>query len=121
MNAYDLTGAKKAAILLLTIDEELSKEILKELDEEDIEIIGREIAKLKKIPEDVIKAVHEEFIKRLDKKGMVLIDGETRFKELIKKSLGDEKAEYLLDTMGPKEGRLVNSFEHATRGYLQIH
>ncbi len=36
MEAHDMPGLKKAAILLLTIDEELSKEIIKELEEEDI-------------------------------------------------------------------------------------
>lgn len=104
MSTSELTGAKKAAILLLTIDEELSKEILKELDEGDIELIGREIAKLKDISEDVIKAVHEEFMKRLDKRAIALTDGETRFKELVKKSLGDEKAGYLFETMSSGDG-----------------
>ena len=104
MSISELTGAKKAAILLLTIDEELSKEILKELDERDIELIGREIAKLKDISEDAIKAVHEEFMKRLDKRAITLTDGEIRFKELVKKSLGDEKAGYLFETMSSKEG-----------------
>ena len=50
MNPADITGLRKAAILLLTMDEELSKEVLKELDKEEIEAIGQEIAKLKFVP-----------------------------------------------------------------------
>ena len=35
MEAQDIPGIKKAAILLLTMDDELSKEIIKELEEEN--------------------------------------------------------------------------------------
>ncbi len=64
MEAQDIPGIKKAAILLLTMDEELSKEIIKELEEEDIEVaIGKEIAQLKIIPDQTVVSVRDEFMK----------------------------------------------------------
>jgi flagellar motor switch protein FliG len=104
MNPADITGLRKAAILLLTMDEELSKEVLKELDKEEIEAIGQEIAKLKFVPDDMVRLVHNDFIKKLDKSGASVADGEHKFKELIKKSFGDDKAEMYIDSMGTKQG-----------------
>ena len=48
--------------------------------------------------------VHEEFTRKLNKRNKTVIGGETKFKMLIKKSLGDEKAELFLETMENKKG-----------------
>ena len=104
MNVADITGLRKAAILLLTMDEELSKEVLKDLDQEEIEAIGKEIAKLKFVPDDVVRLVHNDFMKKLDKSGASVADGENKFKELIKKSFGGDKAEMYIDSMESKQG-----------------
>ena len=104
MNVVDITGLRKAAILLLTMDEELSKEVLKELDKEEIEAIGKEIAKLKFVPDDVVRLVHNDFIKKLDKSGASVADGENKFKDLIKKSFGGDTAEMYIDSMESKQG-----------------
>jgi flagellar motor switch protein FliG len=104
MEAHDIPGIKKAAILLLTMDEELSKEIIKELEEEDIEAIGKEIAQLKIIPDQTVVSVRDEFMKRLTKRGNHVVGGEHRFKELIKKSFSNEQAEQFLENMESKKG-----------------
>ena len=104
MNVADITGLRKAAILLLTMDEELSKEVLKDLDKEEIEAIGKEIAKLKFVPDDLVRVVHNDFIKKLDKSGASVADGENKFKDLIKKSFGGDKAEMYIDSMESKQG-----------------
>ena len=36
MNPEDLSGVRKAAILLLTMDDEVTKDVIKRLDEEEI-------------------------------------------------------------------------------------
>ena len=104
MNVADITGLRKAAILLLTMDEDLSKEVLKDLEREEIEAIGKEIAKLKFVPDDLVRLVHGDFIKKLDKSGASVADGENKFKDLIKKSFGGDKAEMYIDSMEAKQG-----------------
>lgn len=91
-----LSGVKKAAILLLTIDEELSKEVIKDLDEEDLKKLNREIEKIKIIPEQIVNKVHEEFFQSLQKTAKPLLGGSQKFKELLKKTLGEEKAEIIV-------------------------
>ena len=41
MDSDNIPGIKKAAVLLLTMDEEISKEIIKDLSEEEIEALGK--------------------------------------------------------------------------------
>jgi len=92
------TGLKKAAILLLTIDEELSKEIIKDLEEDEIKAISREIQHIGMVPEKVVNRVHEEFLSTLNKSSArPLVKGEDKFKNILKKTLGEEKAELLID------------------------
>ena len=104
MEAQDIPGIKKAAILLLTMDEEISKEVIKDLEEEDIEAIGKEIAQLKIIPDNAVATVRDEFMRRLSKRGNRVVGGENKFKELIKKSFSNEQAEQFLENMETKKG-----------------
>jgi flagellar motor switch protein FliG len=100
----ELPGIKKAAILLLTMDENLSKEVIKELDEDEIEAVGQEIAKLRLVPQEVVSKVHEEFARKIDGRKKNVIGGETMFKNLIEKSLGSEKAELFIGNMESRRG-----------------
>ena len=104
MPPSELPGIKKAAILLLTMDENLSKEVIKELDEDEIEAVGQEIAKLRLIPHEVVSKVHEEFAKKIDGRKKNVVGGESKFKMLIEKSLGSEKAELFMGNMESRRG-----------------
>lgn len=104
MDADQLPGVKKAAILLLTMDDDLSKEILKDLEEDEIEMIGKEISSLRLIPESMVTRVHDEFMRKLGQRNRNVVGGEDRFKSLIKKSFGDEKAEEFLGGLESKRG-----------------
>ena len=100
----ELPGIKKAAILLLTMDENLSKEVIKELDEDEIEAVGQEIAKLRLVPHELVSKVHEEFTRKIDGRKKNVVGGETKFKMLIEKSLGSEKAELFIGNMESRRG-----------------
>ncbi len=100
----ELPGIKKAAILLLTMDEGLSKEVIKELDEDEIEAVGQEIARLRLVPHEVVNKVHEEFAKKIDGRKKNIVGGESKFKMLIEKSLGSEKAELFMGNMESRRG-----------------
>ncbi len=104
MDSEAISGIRKAAILLLTMDDEVTKEVMKDLDEEDIEAIGQEITKLKLIPDHVVLKVQEEFAVKLSKRNKQIVGGEQKFKMLIKKSFGDEKAETFLGNIETKKG-----------------
>jgi len=56
-----LSGAQKAAILTVCLGDAVSAEILKELDEDEVSIIGREVARLQNITAEDGEQVLEEF------------------------------------------------------------
>jgi flagellar motor switch protein FliG len=105
MDHETIPGIRKAAVLLMTLDEELSKELIKELDQEDIDALAREISRIRTIPEEQVTKVHEEFMQKLEKKKVQIVDCQDKFKKLIKKSLGDDRAEEYIGNMESGSGR----------------
>jgi flagellar motor switch protein FliG len=110
MNTSEITGIQKAAILIVTLDDDLSKEIIKDLDEVEIKLIGQEITKLNNVSEDIVKKVHDEFIRKLSENKTNIIDGENKFKKLIQKSFGDEKAKTLSESMEYKKDGVPGAY-----------
>jgi flagellar motor switch protein FliG len=110
MNTSGITGIQKAAVLLLTMDDDLSKEIIKDLDEDEIRLIGQEITKLNNISEDIVNKVHNEFAKKLTENKGTIVNSEGRFKSLVQKSLGDEKAKALSESMDYREEGIPGAY-----------
>lgn len=100
----ELGGVRKAAILLLTIDEKISKEVLKSLEESEIELLATEIASLGKVPEELVQRVHEEFSNLVNTRRKRVVQGEEVFKRLLRESLGEEKAQTVLEQIEFKKG-----------------
>ena len=57
----EMSGLRKAAVLLVQIGKERSAQVLKSLRESEIEILTAEIARLQEIEPDVAGAVLVEF------------------------------------------------------------
>ena len=92
MEREEISGVKKAAILLLTMDEDLSKEVIRDLDESEIELIGQEISKLESVSREIVTRINEEFTKKLEEKSTHILGVPAKFKGLLNKSLGEDKA-----------------------------
>jgi flagellar motor switch protein FliG len=99
-----LTQIQKAAILLLTVGEQESVEILKTLEEEEIMALGKEIAAMGSIPEFLARQVQEEFLHachtRKSRRG-----GLDKFKKLV----GDARGE--LPTIAGEPGAFLSKLE----------
>ena len=93
MEREEISGVRKAAILLLTMDEELSKEVIRDLDGSEIELIGQEISKVESVPRETVQRINEEFTKKLQEKSNHIVGMPAKFKGLLHKSLGEDKAE----------------------------
>ena len=53
----DITGAQKAALLLIALNVETASTVFKYLDGEEVELISTEITKVKNIPSHVVDNV----------------------------------------------------------------
>jgi flagellar motor switch protein FliG len=112
MEREDISGVKKAAILLLTMDEELSKEVIRDLDESEIEAIGHEISRLESVPKETVAKINQEFTKKLQERCNDIVGVQPKFKGLLSRSLGEDKADSLwqhLKTDNVKASKFLKS------------
>jgi flagellar motor switch protein FliG len=94
-----LTGLQKAAILLITIGEELSSQILGHLDDDEVQDISKEIALTKVVSPEISDAVVEEFYNMFLAKKFISKGGLDYAKSVLTKSLGPERARKIIDRL----------------------
>jgi flagellar motor switch protein FliG len=90
--AEKLKGRQKAAILMVSLGQEVAAEVFKHLKGEEIEELTLEIAKLNKVQTDAKEKVFEEFSEMMIAQQYMSQGGINYAKELLQKSLGENKA-----------------------------
>lgn len=93
----EMTGMRKAAILLLTVDEDAAAEILKRLDRDSVGDVTREIAALGQVPPETCNYVVEEFYNLALAQSYAEQGGILLARSLLEKSLPKEEAEHILE------------------------
>ncbi|MBI3815075.1 MAG: flagellar motor switch protein FliG, partial [Nitrospinae bacterium] len=58
--AEKLTGPEKAAVLLISLGDELASQVLKNLDDKDIQLIGNYMTRAASVTSDAIDNISEE-------------------------------------------------------------
>jgi flagellar motor switch protein FliG len=94
--ATDLTGVRKSAILLLSLDEDLAAEILKRLPADAVEEISREIASRPQATKDTRRDVFGEFYNLALANASINEGGLEYAKALLKKSLSEDEAKRVI-------------------------
>jgi len=94
-----LTGAQKAAILMVTIGDDSAASIFKYLEEEEIQAISKEIALTKHIMPEISDDVMEEFHTMTLAKSYITQGGIEFAKKLLIKSIGPEAARKIIDRL----------------------
>lgn len=100
----EMSGARKAAILCLSLGEEAAVEMLKHLDEEEVQMISKELALLPDVKSDTAETVIDEFHQLLTARNYVTMGGVEYAKKLLVKSFGIDQARRLTD-------KVMNSLE----------
>lgn len=93
----DEAGLEDAAILLMSLGEEEAAEVFKHLEPKEVQSLGETIAKLKTINKDRINSVLDRFAEESTELGMLVPDTDEYIKSVLRKALGDEKANLLID------------------------
>ncbi|WP_448523488.1 flagellar motor switch protein FliG [Pseudothermotoga sp.] len=94
-----LTGKRKAAILLVMLGPEKAALVLKHLDESDVEQLTIEIANLGKIMDEEKKQVLTEFQDIARAREMIAQGGIEYAKEVLQKAFGPEKAMKIIERL----------------------
>ncbi len=88
----ELTGRQKAAIFLVTLGSEISASIFKHLNQEEVETITFEIARLGNVNSEDRDLVLQEFQEMMMAQDFMAAGGVDYARELLEKSLGADKA-----------------------------
>src|SRR6201992_2852079 len=94
--AANLSGARKAAVLLMAVGEDLAKEILRTLPESDVERLTEEFADLRGITPEVSAAVLQEFWELLETQGFMVHGGLDYASRLLAETFGKQRADDLM-------------------------
>ena len=92
----ELSGVRKASILLIALGPERSAEIFKHLKEEEIEELTLEIANTRSVSPQVKEDVLNEFYQICLAQKYIAEGGIGYAKELLDKALGTEKAQEVI-------------------------
>ena len=105
----DDKGCEDAAILLMSIGEQEASEVFKHLSPKEVQKLGETIAKLKVVPRVRVEEVLDRFEKVAGTQSMLVADTDEYVRQVLRKALGDDKANLLLDRI--LQGSDVSSIE----------
>ena len=88
---------ENAAILLMSLGEEEAAQVFKHLGPKEVQKLGETIAKLKVIPRERVEAVLDQFTETAEKQHILVPDTDEYVKSVLKKALGEGKANLLID------------------------
>jgi flagellar motor switch protein FliG len=91
-----LSGVRKAAVLLVAVGEELAKEILRALPEADVQRLTEELADLRGITPELSAGILEEFWQLLETQNFMIHGGLDYASRLLLDTFGKERADDLL-------------------------
>ena len=92
----NLSGIRKAAILLVAVGEEAAKEILRSLPESDVQRLTEELSELRGIEPELSSEVLEEFWQLLETQHFMVHGGFDYASRLLVEAFGRERAEDLI-------------------------
>jgi flagellar motor switch protein FliG len=99
LKVEELSGAQKAAVLLVQLGKEKSAAVLKSLRESEVEEVLNEIARLKGVPTETVDAVFSEFQTLASARRYYAQGGMDFAREVLEATLGSDRAKELLDRM----------------------
>ncbi len=99
LKVEELTGAQKAAVLLVQLGKEKSAAVLKGLRESEVEEVLSEVARMQGVPAETVDAVFEEFQTLASARRYYAQGGMDFAREVLEATLGGDRAAELLDRM----------------------
>ncbi|HTC32389.1 MAG TPA: flagellar motor switch protein FliG [Bryobacteraceae bacterium] len=104
-------GIRKAAILMIILGDQISGEILRNMDEDEVQKIGEEVARITSISPDQAESVLEEFYQMSMAREYVLKGGIDYAKKMLMTAFGPEHAKRLVDRLVKTLGSELASFD----------
>lgn len=95
----ELTGLRKASIAMLVLGEDVGSDILRNLEEEEVYVIGREIARMPPVTSEIAESVLEQLHQMSLAHDYVLKGGIEYARKILINAFGPEHARGMLDRL----------------------
>ncbi len=92
-----MDGAKKAALFLMSLGEEVASEVMKHLEPKEVQTVGHAMSKIEKIPKEEAESVLLSFNDSLNDSTSLGMGSIEYVRKVLTKALGDDKAQGILD------------------------
>lgn len=92
-----LSGAERAAILLMTLGEEDAAEVLRLMGPKEVQKIGTVMATLKNVTKQTVGQVLDEFVTTVEEQTNLGVGNEDYIRKVLVSALGEDKAGGLID------------------------
>jgi flagellar motor switch protein FliG len=106
-----ISGLRKTAILMITLGSDIAGEVLKHLDEDEVQLIGREVAKVHSLPSDTAEKILEEFYEMSVAHDYVLKGGIDYARKVLVNAFGPDHAKKMLDRLMKTLGSETANFD----------
>lgn len=98
-----LSGADKAAIVMLLMGEEYAAKVIKHLDPKDVHTLGKKMAGVASLPKDLVSAVLLEFLSSTSRMSDLGLSNSEYVQNVFNKALGEERASAALEKIIPEQ------------------
>ena len=106
-----ISGLRKAAILLVLLGEEASGQLLRELSEDEVQAVSREVARVSTIENEEAETVLEEFYQMCMAREYVVKGGIDFARKALMNAFGPETAKKLVDRLVKTLGNDTAAFD----------
>ncbi|MGB8712838.1 MAG: flagellar motor switch protein FliG [Onishia taeanensis] len=103
-DANTLSGARKSAILMLSLDEDSAAEVFKFYSAHEIQLISQQMAELGQISHEDMRVVLNEFRREIDEYASINVNSSDHIRSVLTKALGSERATSLIEDVLESKG-----------------
>ncbi len=92
-----MTGYEKAAVLMLSLNEEDAAKVFRHLEPKEVQKLGMTMAQISDFSHERVNAVHRCFINDIQKHSSIGLDASGFIKDVLVQALGEDKASNLVE------------------------
>jgi len=97
----ELTGAQRAAVLMLLLGEQQASEIVKFMNPQEVQTLGGAMVDVSDVSQEVVNSILDDFVSTIKKQSSLGLGNTDYVEKVFKRALGDDKAASVLGRIMP--------------------
>jgi len=97
----ELTGAQRAAVLMLLLGEQQASEIVKFMNPQEVQTLGGAMVDVSDVSQEAVNAILDDFVTTIKKQSSLGLGNTDYVEKVFKRALGDDKAASVLGRIMP--------------------